>query len=51
MIADMISNKKLLIGNKLLFKERILSVSTVFITQSYFQVPKYVRLNCTHFLL
>ena len=51
MIADMISNKKLLIGNKLLFKERILSVSTVFITQSYFQVPKYVRLNCTHVLL
>ena len=51
MVADMISNKKLLIGNKLFIRERILSVSTVFITQSYFQVPKHVRLNCTHFLL
>ena len=51
MIADMISNTKLLIGNKLFFRERILSVSTVFIAQSYFQVPKDVRINCTHFLL
>ena len=25
--------------------------STVFITQSYFQLPRDVRLNCKHFLL
>ena len=26
-------------------------ISLVFITQSYFKIPKNVRLNCTHFLL
>ena len=23
----------------------------VFLTQSYFSVPKYVRLNCTHYII
>ena len=41
MIADMIHNKKL---------NRKLNISLVFITQSYFKVPKDVRLNTSHFL-
>ena len=28
-----------------------MNISSVFITQCYFQVPKYVRLYCTHFLM
>ena len=43
MIADMISNKNLSsILTELLFTGRKLNISTVFITQSYFQVPKDV---------
>ena len=30
---------------------RKLNISLVFITQSYFSVPKEVRLNCTHYLI
>ena len=30
---------------------RKLNVSTIFITQSYFKVPKDVRLNSTHFFI
>ena len=30
---------------------RKLNVSLVFITQLYFKVPKYVRLNSTHFFI
>ena len=52
MIADMINNKKLnSIVTKLLIRGRKLNISLVFITQSYFKVPKDVRLNTTHFLL
>ena len=52
MIADKISNKKLNpIVTELFIRERKLNISTVFIKQSYFQVPKDVRLNCTPFLL
>ena len=52
MIADMISNKKLNpIVTKLIIRGRKLNISTVFLTQSYSQVPKDVRLNCTHFLI
>ena len=52
MIVDMISNKKLsqIVTEKLTRKRKI-SISTLFITQSYFAVPKYVRLNCTHFFI
>ena len=32
-------------------KCRKLSISLVFITQSYFSVPKEVRLNSTHYLI
>ena len=31
--------------------ERKLNISTAFITQTYFQVPKGVRLNCTHLFI
>ena len=52
MIADMINNKKLnSIVTDLFIRGRKLNISIVFITQSYFKVPKEVRLNTTHFLL
>ena len=52
MIADMINNKKLnLVVTELVIRERKLNISTVFITQSYFKVPKDVRLNSTHFFI
>ena len=52
MIADMINNKKLNpVVTKLFIKGRKLNISIVFITQSYFKVPKDVRLNSTHFFI
>ena len=52
MIADMFSNKKLNpIVTELFIRGRKLNISLIFITQSYFKVPKDVRLNTTHFLL
>ena len=52
MIADMISNKKLNpIVIKVFYRDRKLNTSIVFITQSYFKVPKDVRLNSTHFFV
>ena len=49
MIADMINNKKLnSIVTKLSIRGRKLNISIAFITQSYFRVPKDVRLNSTH---
>ena len=51
MIADMINNKKLnSVVTDLFIRGRKLNISLVFITQSYFKVPKDVRLNTTHFL-
>ena len=51
MIADMINNKKLKpIVTELFIREIKLNISIVFITQSYFKVPKGARLNSTHFL-
>ena len=45
MIADMISNKKLNpIITRVFYRYRKLNTSIVFITQSYFKVPKDVRL-------
>ena len=50
MIVDMIHNKKLnSIVTELFIRGRKLNISLVFITQSYFKVPKDVRLNTTHF--
>ena len=52
MIADMINNKKLnSIITGFFIRGRKLNISFVFITQSYFKVPKYVRLNSTHFFI
>ena len=49
-IADMIPNKKLnSIVTNLLIRGEKLNSSLVFITQSYFKVPKDFRLNTTHF--
>ena len=52
MIADMINNKKLnSIVTDLFIGGRKLNISLGFITQSYFKVPKDVRLNSTHFFI
>ena len=52
MFADMINNKKLdSIVTELFIRGRKLNISIVFITQSYFKVPKDVRLNSTHFFI
>ena len=52
MITDMINNKKLnSIVTELFIRGRKLNISLVFITQSYFKVPKDVRLNSTHFFI
>ena len=49
MIAYMINNKKLnSIGTELFIRGKKINVSIVSITQSYFKVPKDVRLNYTH---
>ena len=52
MIADIMTNKKFQVIIKELFiRCRKLNISLVFITQSYFSVPKKVRLNSTHYLM
>ena len=52
MIADMISNNNLNpIVTELFIRGRKLNISIVFITQSYYKVPKDVRLNSTHFFI
>ena len=52
MIADMINNKKLYsIVTELFIRGRKLNISVVFITQSYFKVPKDIRLNTTHLFM
>ena len=49
MISDVMSNKKFqTIINELFIRCRKLNTSLVFITQSYFFVPKDVILNSTH---
>ena len=51
MIVDMINNKNLNpVVTELFNRGRKVHISLVFITQSYFKVPKDVRLNSTHFL-
>ena len=51
MIADMINKKLNSIVTELFIRGRKLNISLVFITQSYFKVPKDVRLNTTHFFI
>ena len=48
-IVDMLSNKRLTtIATELFIRGRKLNISLVFITQSYFAVPKNIRLNSKH---
>ena len=52
MIADMISNKKShQVVTELFIRGRKLNIPLVFITQSYFWVPKDIRLNTRHFFI
>ena len=52
MVADILNNKKCqAIIKELFIRCRKLNISLVFITQSYFSVPKDVRLNSTHYLI
>ena len=52
MISDMINNKKLKsVVAELFIRCRKLNISLVFITQSYFRVPKDVRLNSAHLFI
>ena len=52
MVADMESNKKLSpIVTELFLRGRKLNISLVFISQSYFKVPKTIRLNATHYFI
>ena len=49
MIADMLSNKKLhSIVTELFLRGNKLNISLVFVTQSYFAVPKNIRMNSTY---
>ena len=52
MITDMESNKKLSpIVTELFLRQRKLNISLVFLLQSYFKVPKTIRLNATHYFI
>ena len=52
MIADMESSKKLSpINIELFLRGRKLNISLIFISQSYFKVPKTIRLNATHYFI
>ena len=52
MIADIMTNRRFqAIIKELFIRCRKLNISLVFITQSYFSVPKDVRLNSTHYLI
>ena len=52
MIADIMTDKKFqAIIREFFSRCRKLDISLVFITQSYFSVPKEVRLNSTHYLI
>ena len=52
MTADIMTNKKFqAIIKQLFIRCRKINISLVFITQSYFSVPKDVRLNSTHYFI
>ena len=51
-VADMLSNKTHNpIVTKLFLRGRKLNISLVFITQSYFAVPKNIRLNSAYYFI
>ena len=52
MIADILSNKRLKpIVTELFIRGGKLNISLVFISQSYFALPKNIRLNSTHYFI
>ena len=52
MISHVMSDKKAQqILKDLFIRCRKLNISLCFLTQSYFSVPKDVRLNCTHYII
>ena len=52
MTADIIDNKKRnRVVTELFIESRKIFISILFITQSYFQEPKDIRLNFTHFFI
>ena len=52
MISHVMSNKKAeQVLKELFIRCRKLNISLCFLTQSYFSVPKDVRLNCTHYIV
>ena len=52
MIADMLSNKKRNpVVTELFIRGRKRNISLVFITLSYFAVPKIIRINSTHYFV
>ena len=52
MIADMLNNKRLNpVVTELFIRVRKLNISLVFILQSYFAVPKNIRLNSMHYFI
>ena len=52
MISHAMSDKKAQqVLKELLIRCRKLNISLCFLTQSYFSVPKDVRLNCTHYII
>ena len=52
MTADMEANKKTTpIVTEIFLRVRKLNISPVFISKSYFKVPKTIRLNATHYFI
>ena len=52
MSADIFKNKEFNpIVTELFIRGRKLSISVVYFTQSYFGMPKNIRLNSTHFTI
>ena len=52
MISPVLSDKKAQqVLKELFIRCRKLNISLYFLTKSYFSAPKYVRLNCIHYLI
>ena len=52
MISSVMSDKKAQqVLKELFIRWRKLNISLCFLTQSYFSVPRNVRLNCTHYII
>ena len=50
-IADMLNMRLNPIVSELCIRGRKVNISLVFVTQSYFAVPKNLRLNSTHYFI